>query len=47
VWTTAQAEPTAVLQAGRYRVRAELRERTIERAIELRAGESRVLELAD
>ena len=47
VWTSAQAEATAVLQAGRYRVRAELRERTIERTVELRPGEARVLELAD
>jgi Ca-activated chloride channel family protein len=47
VWTTAQPEPTVVLQAGRYRIRAELRDRRIERPVELRAGESRLLELAD
>jgi Ca-activated chloride channel homolog len=47
VWTAAQAEPTAILQAGRYRIRADLRDRSIERPVELRAGESRLLELAD
>ena len=45
VWTTGQAEPSATLQAGRYRIRAETREKRYERAIELRAGEARVVEL--
>jgi Ca-activated chloride channel family protein len=45
VWTTGQAEPSATLQAGRYRIRAETREKRYERAIELRSGEARVVEL--
>jgi Ca-activated chloride channel family protein len=45
VWTTGQAEPSATLQAGRYRVRAETRDKRHERAIELRSGEARVVEL--
>jgi Ca-activated chloride channel homolog len=46
VWTTGQSEPSAVLQAGRYRVRAESRDKRYERAVELRAGDARVIELA-
>jgi hypothetical protein len=46
VWTTAQPEPSAILQAGRYLVRAATREKRVERALELRAGETRVLEAA-
>jgi hypothetical protein len=46
VWTTGQPEPAAVLQAGRYAVRVETREKRYDRAIELRAGESRVVEVA-
>jgi Ca-activated chloride channel family protein len=46
VWTTGQSEPSAALQAGRYRIRAETREKRYERAVELRAGEARVVELA-
>ena len=46
VWTTGQIEPTATLQAGRYVVRAELREKRHERTVELRAGELKLLELA-
>jgi Ca-activated chloride channel homolog len=45
VWTTGQPEPAAVLQAGRYAVRAETREKRYDRAIELRAGESRLIEV--
>ena len=45
VWSTGQAEPSAILQAGRYRVRAETREKRYERALELRPGETKVLEL--
>jgi len=46
VWTTGQSEPYATLQAGRYLVRAETRDKRYDRAIELRAGESRLLELS-
>src|SRR5262245_56974085 len=45
VWSTGQPEPSLVLQAGRYVVRAETREKRVERTIELRAGESRSLEM--
>ena len=46
LWTTGQPEPSAILQAGRYLIRAETREKRFERAVELRAGEVRVLEVA-
>jgi hypothetical protein len=46
VWTTGQPEPSAVLQAGRYAVRAETRDKRYDRAIDLRAGESRLVEVA-
>ena len=46
VWTAGLAEPAAVLRAGRYTVRAETRDKRYDRTIELRAGESRLLELA-
>jgi Ca-activated chloride channel family protein len=45
VWTTSLAEPSAVLRAGRYQVRAETRDKRYERTIELRPGEQRLLEL--
>jgi hypothetical protein len=45
VWTTGQSEPSAALQAGRYRIRAETREKRYERAVELRSGDARVVEL--
>jgi hypothetical protein len=35
-----------VLQAGRYVVRAETREKRLERSVELRTGEFRTLEMA-
>jgi Ca-activated chloride channel family protein len=46
VWTTGQPEPQATLQAGRYVVRGETREKRYTRTLDLRAGEARVLELA-
>ena len=45
VWRTSQAEPKALLAPGRYLVRAETRARRIERAIDVKAGEQRVVEL--
>lgn len=45
VWTTGLAEPAATLQVGRYVVRAETRDKRYERAVELRAGDTRVVEL--
>ena len=47
VWTTAEPEPSATLQAGRYVIRAEVRERSYDRAVELRSGESRLVEVVD
>ena len=46
VWMDGQAAPTASLQAGRYIVRAETRDKRYERRIELRAGEVKLLEIA-
>ena len=45
VWTTGQSEPSLVLQAGRYVVRAETREKRYDRPIELRSGETRLFDL--
>jgi hypothetical protein len=47
VWTTEQPEAVATLQAGRYLIVAEARDRSYSRKIELRAGEARAVELAD
>jgi len=46
LWTTGQPEPSTILQAGRYLIRAETRDKRFERAVELRAGEVRLLEVA-
>jgi Ca-activated chloride channel family protein len=45
VWTTGVTEPSATLQAGRYAVRAETRERRYDRQIELHAGEVGLVEI--
>jgi len=45
VWTTGSPEPSAILQAGRYQVRADTRDKRYARDIDLRAGETRQLEL--
>jgi hypothetical protein len=45
VWTTGQSEPSLILQVGRYVVRAEAREKRYDRQVELRGGETRLLEL--
>lgn len=46
VWTTGQSEAAAVVQAGRYTVRAETRDKRYERAVELRPGEIKAVEIA-
>jgi Ca-activated chloride channel family protein len=46
VWRTSQFEPQLVLAAGRYTVRVDLRERTIEQRFEIRAGETRRIDVA-
>ena len=46
VWTSGLAEPLATLQAGRYLVRAEAREKRYERSVELRIGDARLVEIS-
>ncbi len=45
VWASAQPEAVAILQAGTYRISAEAREKRYEQRIDLRAGESRVVDI--
>lgn len=45
VWVTGQAEPRAVLRAGRYSIGARMRDRRFEAAVELRPGETRQVTL--
>jgi Ca-activated chloride channel family protein len=45
VWTSDQAETVATLQAGRYLVTASTLGKRRERAVDLRAGESRLVEI--
>jgi Ca-activated chloride channel homolog len=45
VWTTGQSEPSVILQAGRYVVRAETRDKRYDRQVDVRGGETRLLEL--
>jgi Ca-activated chloride channel family protein len=45
VWASGQAEPTMTLQAGRYLIELETQEKRYRRLVELKAGESRLLEL--
>jgi Ca-activated chloride channel homolog len=47
VWATGQAEPMATLQAGRYLVQAETQDKHYRRLVELRAGETRLIELGN
>ncbi len=47
VWRTGQAEPVLALTAGRYRVRAETRDKVIERVMEIRSGDSGVIEITE
>lgn len=46
IWTGAHTEAVANLQAGRYLVRAETRNKREERNVELRAGEAKLLEFS-
>ena len=47
VWRTGQAEPVLALAAGRYRVRAEVRDKALERTLDVRAGETGIVEIGD
>jgi hypothetical protein len=44
-WTSGLAEPLATLQAGRYVVRAEARDKRYERSVDLRIGDARLVEI--
>ncbi len=46
IWRTTQAEPKAVLAPGRYVVRAERRDKSSERMLDLAAGDVRSLDFA-
>jgi hypothetical protein len=45
VWTTGQQEPSVTLQAGRYRIRAETRDKRYERSVDVAGGEVKPFEL--
>ncbi len=47
VWSTAQLNPRAVLQAGKYQVRAEGRDKRYERPLDVRPGQTTVLQMRD
>ena len=47
VWTTVQWRPTAILQAGRYTVAAETRDKRFQQTFEIRAGEQRTIEVVN
>lgn len=46
VWTASQIEPAGNLLAGRYLVRAETRDKRYERTVDLRPGDTKLLEIA-
>jgi Ca-activated chloride channel family protein len=45
LWTGGQVEPLVVLQAGRYAISAETREKRYNMSVEVRAGDSKLVEL--
>lgn len=45
VWATGVPEPELTLQAGRYTIRAQVRDKQVERQVELRSGEQRTLDV--
>ena len=47
IWRTGQSEPALALLAGRYRVRVETRDRVFERTVDVRAGDSGVIEVGE
>ena len=47
VWASGQAESVATLQAGRYAIELETQEKQYRRVVELRAGETRLIELGN
>src|SRR5262245_47178566 len=47
VWATGQQEPTAKLAAGRYLIEAQTQEKHYRRVVDVRPGETRLLELGN
>jgi hypothetical protein len=47
VWASGQAETVATLQAGRYSIELETQEKHYRRVVELKAGETRLIELGN
>ncbi len=47
LWSTVQTSPRAVLQAGRYIVRLDIRDKRIERSIEVKAGQVGSVDIRD
>lgn len=47
LWSTVQTAPRATLQAGRYIVRLDVRDKRIERRIDVRAGQTGTVEIRD
>ncbi len=47
IWSTVQTSPRAILQVGRYIVRLEIRDKRIERSIEVKAGQVGTVEIRD
>lgn len=45
VWLTSESQPLGILQAGRYAVRAEHRDRRIDGHIDVQPGDNRIVEL--
>ena len=46
VWSTGQPEPEITLQAGRYTIRAQARDKRVEAVLDVRAGEKRTTEVS-
>src|SRR5262245_25319886 len=47
VWASGQLEPVAILQAGRYALEVETQEKRYQRVVDLKAGETRLIELGN
>ena len=47
VWAAVHAEPRVTLQSGRYLLRAEIRDKRIERVIDVKSGDQSVVEIKD
>jgi Ca-activated chloride channel family protein len=44
VWRATESEPRGILAAGRYKVRAETRDKRLEKMVDIKAGEAKTLE---